>query len=100
MSSIEETRSKLRAVMPAARKFAYFDHAAMSPLPQSTADAFQKWLKEAVEIGNSKWGEWVRNVEAMRASAAAMIGARAEEIALVPNTTAGISLVAEGLDWR
>jgi selenocysteine lyase/cysteine desulfurase len=29
-----------------------------------------------------------------------MIGATTEEIALVPNTTAGIGLVAEGLDWR
>jgi selenocysteine lyase/cysteine desulfurase len=29
-----------------------------------------------------------------------MIGASADEIALIGNTTAGISLVAEGLDWR
>jgi selenocysteine lyase/cysteine desulfurase len=29
-----------------------------------------------------------------------MIGAHADEIALVGNTTAGISLVAEGIDWR
>ena len=29
-----------------------------------------------------------------------MIGAHPEEIALVGNTTAGISLVAEGIDWR
>ena len=92
--------AKLRAVMPAVKRFAYFDHAAMSPLPQPTADAFQKWLKEAVEIGNPVWGEWVKGVEAMRATAAEMIGAQPEEIALVSNTTAGISLVAEGLDWR
>ena len=32
--------------------------------------------------------------------AAQLVGAHADEIALVPNTTAGISLVAEGLDWR
>ena len=29
-----------------------------------------------------------------------MIGAQSNEIALVPNTTMGITLVAEGLDWR
>jgi selenocysteine lyase/cysteine desulfurase len=29
-----------------------------------------------------------------------MMGAKSEEIALVNNTTGGISLVAEGLDWR
>ena len=95
-----ETREKLRAAMPSAAKCAYFDHAAMSPLPRPTADAVQKWLQEAVEIGGPIWGEWVKSVELVRAAAAQMIGSRSDEIALVPNTTAGISLVAEGLDWR
>jgi selenocysteine lyase/cysteine desulfurase len=95
-----EVRKRLRAAMPAAVRWAYYDHAAMSPLPQPTADAFQKWLAEAVETGNPVWSEWVKGVEAMRADAAAMIGARPDEIALVGNTTSGISLVAEGIDWR
>jgi selenocysteine lyase/cysteine desulfurase len=72
----------------------------MSPLPRSTADALQKWLAEAVETGNPVWSQWVKDVEAMRATAARTIGAHPEEIALIGNTTAGISLVAEGLDWR
>lgn len=100
MTSVDETRAVLRAEMPSARRFAYFDHAAMSPLPQTAADAFEKWLKEAVELGNSAWGQWVKGVESTRATAAEMISAQPEEIALVANTTAGISLVAEGLDWR
>lgn len=100
MASVAETRERLREAMPAAQRCAYLDHAAMSPLPRPTADAFQKWLKEAVEIGNPLWGDWVKGVERMRATAARMIGAHADEIALVGNTTAGISLIAEGFDWR
>jgi cysteine desulfurase/selenocysteine lyase len=100
MTSIEKTRSTLRALMPISQKCAYFDHAAMCALPQPAADAFQKWLTEATEIGGPIWGQWVRGIEATRASAAALIGARPEEIALVSNTTSGIGLVAEGLDWR
>lgn len=100
MATIGETRDRLRALMPAAERFAYFDHAAMSPLPRPTAAAFEKWLKEAVEIGGPVWGDWVRGVERMRAMAARMIGAHLDEIALVENTTAGISLIAEGLDWK
>src|SRR6478672_12899767 len=100
MASVQETRERLRSLMPAAKRSAYFDHAAMSPLPRPTAEAFEKWLKEAVEIGGPVWGEWVRGVERMRASAAQLIGAHSDEIALVGNTTAGISLVAEGLDWK
>jgi selenocysteine lyase/cysteine desulfurase len=100
MSSVEDVRQQLRAEMPAAKRWAYLDHAAMSPLPRPTAAAFQKWLTEAVETGNPVWPDWVKEVEAMRASAARLIGAHSDEIALVGNTTTGISLVAEGLDWR
>src|SRR6266480_4706029 len=100
MPTVNETREQLRAVMPAAERFAYLDHAAMSPLPRPTAAAFEKWLKEAVEIGGPVWGAWVKSVERMRATAARMISADADEIALVGNTTAGISLIAEGLDWK
>jgi selenocysteine lyase/cysteine desulfurase len=100
MTSVEQTRERLRAAMPAAKNWAYFDHAAMSPLPRPAAEAIEKWLTAAVETGNPIWLEWVRDVEAMRGLAAEMIGAHADEIALVGNTTAGISLVAEGIDWR
>src|SRR5438309_8458524 len=98
MKPIQRVREELRAQIPAAKRFAYLDHAAMSPLPQPTADAFQKWLKEAVEIGNPVWGDWVKGVERMRVTAAKMIGAHPDEIALVGNKTAGISLVAEGFE--
>jgi selenocysteine lyase/cysteine desulfurase len=97
---IEAVRQRLRVEMPAAQQWAYFDHAAMSPLPRPAANALQGWLKEAVETGNPVWPDWVKRVEAMRADAARLIGAHADEIALVGNTTAGIGLVAEGIDWR
>ena len=66
MASVNDTRERLRALMLSAKRFAYFDHAAMAPLPRPTAEAFEKWLKEAVEIGGPVWGEWVRRVERMR----------------------------------
>src|SRR5262245_51452850 len=100
MTSIAENRAKLRAEMPAARNSVYLDHAAVAPLSQPAAEAIRSWCKDALEVGNPLWGTWVKGVEALRKTAAEMIGASADEIALVSNTTAGISLVAEGLDWR
>ena len=78
---VNETRQRLREAMPAAQRWAYFDHAAMSPLPRPTADALQNWLAEAVNVGNPVWLEWVKGVESMRSDAARMIGARAEDAA-------------------
>jgi selenocysteine lyase/cysteine desulfurase len=100
MTSIAETCATLRAAMPAARNSVYLDHAAVAPLSQPAADAIRSWCIDAVEVGNPLWPKWVKGVEALRKATAQMIGASADEIALVPNTTAGISLVAEGLDWR
>lgn len=100
MTSVAETRAKLRTLMPVAKKSAYLDHAAVSALSQPAVDAVQNWLQDAAEVGNPAWGQWVKGVESLRATAAKFIGAEPEEIALVSNTTAGISLVAEGLDWH
>jgi selenocysteine lyase/cysteine desulfurase len=99
-STVENTRQRLRAEMPVARRWAYFDHAAVAPLTAPAAETFATWSTEAVAEGDTVWPDWARRVEATRDAAARLIGADRDEIALVHNTTAGISLVAEGLDWR
>ena len=86
--------------MPVVRRWAYFDHAAVSPLPQPVRDVICTWADQAVADGNSIWPSWAREVEATRNLAARLIGADRDEIALVPNTTSGINLVAEGFPWK
>src|SRR5262245_5758371 len=99
-SSIETTRRRLRAQMPVAEKWAYFDHAAVAPVTAAAARAMHAWCDESLADGDTRWPEWSRKSEATRDAAARLLGADRDEIALVPNTTAGINLVAEGLDWR
>jgi selenocysteine lyase/cysteine desulfurase len=89
----------LRACMPIAERTVYFDHAAVAPLPGPTRDAMQQWLAEATEQGDVVWPQWAARVERLRQTAAQLIGAQEREIALVPNTTTGISLIAEGYPW-
>ena len=76
------------------------DHAAVAPLPAPARDAVLQWSREAAEVGDVAWPRWAERVEEVRRLCAALIGADEDEIAFVPNTTAGISLVAEGLPWR
>jgi selenocysteine lyase/cysteine desulfurase len=91
---------RLRGQMPVAGRLAYFDHAAVAPLTLAAQSAISSWLEQAVSLGDTVWPEWTRKVEAARAAAAAIINAAPDEIGLVPNTTAGINLVAQGLAWR
>jgi selenocysteine lyase/cysteine desulfurase len=95
-----EIAARFRAQMVVTAKWTYFDHAAVAPLPESTRLAVGAWLKEAVEEGDVPWQSWSQQVERTRQAAASLVGCHADEIALVPNTTTGIGLVAEGLPWH
>jgi len=98
--SIESTRLRLRKAMPITKNWAYFDHAAVAPISGPAAEVLRNWLAEASEQGDTQWLDWSRQLSETRSAAAELVGAEADEIALVPNTTAGINLVAEGLDWQ
>jgi selenocysteine lyase/cysteine desulfurase len=87
-------------MMPVANKFAYFDHAAVAPLTAPAREAIVAWSAQAAEEGDTAWPQWAQRLERVRQNAANLIGAEPGEVALVPNTTAGINLVAEGFPWR
>jgi selenocysteine lyase/cysteine desulfurase len=95
-----EPSVRLREQMPVARQWAYFDHAAVAPLPQPAHDALASWLADVVENGDVHWPRWSERLEQVRLRAAQLIGAQPAEIALVRNTTEGINLVAEGFPWQ
>ncbi|MDZ4819568.1 MAG: aminotransferase class V-fold PLP-dependent enzyme [Planctomycetota bacterium] len=86
--------------MPVATRVAFFDHAAVAPLSEPARLAVRRWADEATENGNADWPRWDRRQSELRELAARLVNADKDEIALVQNTTAGINLVAEGLDWR
>jgi cysteine desulfurase / selenocysteine lyase len=90
----------MREMMPIARRWAYLDHAAVAPLPQPTADAIATWLREATDDGDTVWPRWAEQLEELRRLAAGLLNASPDEIALVPNTTCGLNLVARGYPWQ
>jgi cysteine desulfurase/selenocysteine lyase len=100
--TVPDTRlaERFRAHMPVADRWAYFDHAAVAPLPQVAADALAAWLREATLEGDTVWPNWAQQLEQTRSVAAALIHASPAEVALVPNTTYGLNLVARGFPWQ
>ena len=83
---------RFRAQMPVTSQWAYFDHAAVSPLPEPARAAIVAWAQDAATQGDTAWPAWSRRIEELRQSAARLIGAQPDEIALVRNTTEGINL--------
>lgn len=89
-----------RREMPITERWAYFDHAAVAPLTGRAQRAVNAWAEEYATNGDANSTRHVREVERTRQRGAALIGAVPEEIALVPSTSAGINLVAEGFPWQ
>ena len=86
--------------MPIARKWAYLDHAAVSPLPAGAQARMIGFADEAAESGTTIWPVWAKEVEQLRRGLAGWVGATSEEITLIPNTSFGINIVAEGFPWK
>jgi selenocysteine lyase/cysteine desulfurase len=85
---------------PVADHWAYFDHAAVSPLPGRSARALREWIDDQERNGVIHWPSWGKKVEEARSGCARLINAHSDEIAFIVNTTQGIGLIAEGYPWK
>lgn len=101
---MERTREALDREFPSRRHSIQFNHAAVCPLPASAAAALAAYGRSLSSRGALDWKEWKAEADALRASAARLIGADdrvggAWSVSIVPNTTWGLNVVAGGLDF-
>ncbi|MBS0210844.1 MAG: aminotransferase class V-fold PLP-dependent enzyme [Planctomycetes bacterium] len=89
-----------RRLMPVAERWAYFDHAAVAPLTAPAQKVLADWAADVAANGDVYWPRWAQGLPQVRRTAAELIGADADEVALVRNTTEGVNLVAEGFPWQ
>ncbi|MFA7344497.1 MAG: aminotransferase class V-fold PLP-dependent enzyme [Terrimicrobiaceae bacterium] len=94
------TDEKLRLEsFPVARERIFLAHAGVTVLPRCAADAMRDHV-EASCAHHQEFGEVLRDVARARGVCAKAIGAHADEIALLGPTSLGLSLFANGLDWK
>lgn len=89
-----------RSLFPDLRPRAYLAHAAISPPSAPVRAAVAAALESYAGEGSGAFAVWVAQRRRLKGRLARLIGARAEDIALVPNTTAGLSAVALCFPWR
>jgi selenocysteine lyase/cysteine desulfurase len=85
---------------PVTEHLIYLNHAAVAPPCRRAADAMKGLADDASHFGSLYYDAWLETYEGLRRAAARLINASAEEIAIVKNTSEGISTVALGLDWK
>ncbi len=104
LTSLAESPQTLAALyrdeFPVTRELIYLNHAAVAPLCRRASDAMQQLADDACLYGSLHYDKWMDTYDGLRRAAAKLINASAAEIAIVKNTSEGISTVAQGLDWK
>ncbi len=86
---------------PVVNQLIHLNHAAVGPWPQVTADTICKFSQENVQSGSKNYLKWMQVEKSLREDLARLINAASsDEIALVKNTSEGLSFVAYGLAWK
>jgi cysteine desulfurase/selenocysteine lyase len=86
---------EVRRDFPVLERLAYLNAAAIGPIPRPVREAIDQFNRSLEEGGDRDWKQWMDRREEVRARVASFIGAAYEEIAFVPNTSAGINLIVD-----
>jgi len=89
-----------RELFPVTKNLVYLNHAAVGPLSGRASEAMERHARDQRDYGALHWREWYAEHAAVRESAARLLGAQPSEIAIVKNTSEGLSFVAQGLRWH
>lgn len=90
----------VRSLFPVTNNYVYLNNAAVAPISLPVFEAMQRYTRDLLDCGLVHWREWGAEVERVRGLAAQLIHAQSHEIAFVANTSTGLSVIANGLDWR
>lgn len=79
----------------------YLNHAAIGPWPRRTAQTIAAMAQQIMSRGGADYPAWLKTEQRLRERLASLIGAPGpDDIALVKNTSDGLSIISQGLDWK
>lgn len=79
----------------------HLNHAAVAPWPVVTRDAVIAFAEENAAIGSQRYDVWLQTEQQLKQKLAELINATAtDEIAILKNTSEGLSMIAQGLSFK
>jgi selenocysteine lyase/cysteine desulfurase len=97
---IGRMNSEIRKLFPVTQNYVYLNHAAVCPISFPVYERMQRHTRDVMENGAVHFHDWLAAIKQTRRLAAQLINARPDEIAFAPNTSAGLAMIANGIDWR
>lgn len=78
----------------------HLNHAAVGPWPVVTRDAVVRFAEENATLGSKHYARWLETEQQLKQQLAILINAEsADEIAILKNTSEGLSTIAQGIDF-
>jgi cysteine desulfurase/selenocysteine lyase len=99
LQDLIENEEKRRDAFPICRNKIFMAHAAVTALPRAVANAIIRFTEESA-ANFENFAALLKSIQETRISAANLIGSSPEEIALIGPTSLGLSLFANGIEWR
>lgn len=89
-----------RELFPSLNDSLYLNHAAIAPWPLTTSNAVQQFALENANQGARNYAAWMQMESICRNRFAQLLNCSSDNIALLKNTSEGLSLVAAGIEWH
>ncbi|HVO87328.1 MAG TPA: aminotransferase class V-fold PLP-dependent enzyme [Casimicrobiaceae bacterium] len=99
MNAITDALALARAQFPITTRRIYFDLANMNSPPACVTDALARYFAALQDRGGDKVA-WAEVTAATRRKAAALLGCDAGELAFCRNTSDGLNIAANAIDWH
>jgi selenocysteine lyase/cysteine desulfurase len=93
------TLAQFRARFPILGRRVYVNSCSQGALSTDVEAAMAAFM-ESWHTGGSPWDQWVGELERLRATFAAFIGADADEVAVMPNATTAAAAIATSLSFE
>jgi selenocysteine lyase/cysteine desulfurase len=94
----DEQLANIRVRFPILRERTYLYNCSQGAMSDAAEAGMQAYL-ESWRASSAPWNEWVDVYEAMRAEFAKFINAHPDEIAILTSASAGINVIANGLQF-
>jgi selenocysteine lyase/cysteine desulfurase len=91
---------KYRSLFPHTGNQIYLNHAAIAPMNLRAKAAIQDFCKKRLDTHIEFWPEALERKAQFTELISRMVNVPQENIALVPNTSAGLNILANGLTWK
>lgn len=89
----------VRAEFPALTQCTWLNSATFGQVPLRAQEAVTRHWDQRNRLGARDFLSWFDTVDEIRAEVAALLGASADDVAFIPNTSHALSLIVNAIDW-